>query len=116
MVLHFGERDSLNPPATLDRIRAGFAAAGSTVKINVYADVDHAFASPGRPSYNKAAAMMAYSRSHALFRKVLGPDYDLSTLWDDVERLLVSLPGRFGARMPTLRLRRSAAPDFAHAL
>ena len=35
-----------------------------------------------RPSYDKPAAMMAYSRSLAVFRKVLVPEYDLSALWD----------------------------------
>jgi carboxymethylenebutenolidase len=81
MVLHFAELDSFNPPATVERIRRGFAGS-KNVKINVYAGVDHAFASPERPPYNKPAAMMAYSRSLALFRKVLGPEYDLSALWD----------------------------------
>jgi carboxymethylenebutenolidase len=77
MVLHFAELDSFNPPATVERVRRGFAG-NKNVKINVYAGVDHAFASPERPSYDKPAAMMAYSRSLALFRKVLGPEYDRS--------------------------------------
>jgi carboxymethylenebutenolidase len=81
MVLHFAELDSLNPPAVVERIRRDFADS-ENVKINVYAGVDHAFASSERPSYHKPAAMMAYSRSLALFRKVLGPEYDLSALWD----------------------------------
>jgi carboxymethylenebutenolidase len=81
MVLHFAELDGLNPPASVERIRRGFAGS-KNVRINMYAGVDHAFASPERPPYNKPAAMMAYSRSLALFRKVLGPEYDLSALWD----------------------------------
>jgi carboxymethylenebutenolidase len=81
MVLHFAELDSFNPPTTVERIRRGFAGS-KKVKINVYAGVDRGFASPGRPTYDKPAAMMAYSRSLALFRKVLGPEYDLSALWD----------------------------------
>jgi carboxymethylenebutenolidase len=81
MVLHFAELDSSNPPVTVERIRQGFAG-NKSVTINVYAGVDHAFASAGRPPYDKPAAMMAYSRSLALFRKVLGPEYDLSALWD----------------------------------
>ena len=81
MMLHFAELDSLNPPATVERIRRGFAGS-KNVKINVYAGVDHAFALPERPAYDKPAAMMAYSRSLALFREVLGPKYDLAALWD----------------------------------
>jgi carboxymethylenebutenolidase len=64
MVLHFAELDSFNPPATVERIRRGFAGS-KNVKTNVYAGVDHAFASPERPPYDKPAAMMAYSRSLA---------------------------------------------------
>ena len=73
MVLHFAELDSFNPPTTVERIRRGFAGS-KKVKINVYAGVDRGFASPGRPTYDKPAAMMAYSRSLALFRKVRGPN------------------------------------------
>jgi carboxymethylenebutenolidase len=32
--------------------------------------------------YNKPAANLAHSRSIALFRRVMGPKYDLSGLWD----------------------------------
>ena len=37
---------------------------------------------PSATSFNKPATLMAHSRSIALFRKVLGPHYDLSALWD----------------------------------
>jgi hypothetical protein len=36
--------------------------------------VEHAFASAGRPSYDKSAAMMAYSRSLALSARSWGPN------------------------------------------
>jgi dienelactone hydrolase family protein len=81
IVLHFAELDRLNPLATVERIHRGFAGS-KNVKINMYAGVHHAFASPERPTCNEPAATMAYSRSLALFRKVLGPEYDLSALWD----------------------------------
>ena len=32
--------------------------------------------------YDKPSAMMAHSRSIALFRKAMGPHYDLSALWE----------------------------------
>jgi carboxymethylenebutenolidase len=48
----------------------------------LYPGCDHAFAAPERTSFNKPATLMAHSRSIALFRKVLGPHYDLSALWD----------------------------------
>src|ERR1700745_1974659 len=48
----------------------------------LFPDADHAFAARERASFNKPATLMAHSRSVALFRKVLGPHYDLSSLWD----------------------------------
>jgi carboxymethylenebutenolidase len=48
----------------------------------VYPDCDHAFATPGREHFNKPAAMMAYSRTMAMLRKVLGPVHDLNQLWE----------------------------------
>jgi dienelactone hydrolase len=53
MVLHFAELDSFNPPATVERIRRGFATS-KNMRINVYAGVDHAFASPGAPVLRQA--------------------------------------------------------------
>ena len=47
-----------------------------------YPGVAPDFALPGSPGYDKQAAAMAYSRSLALMRKVLGPHYDLSSLWE----------------------------------
>ena len=47
-----------------------------------------------RTSFNKPAAMMAHSRSIALFRKVLGPHYDLGALWDTHTELRVRRPRR----------------------
>ena len=81
MALHFAELDKYGPPEVLTAIRSAFGERPD-LKFYVYAGVDHAFASPERPTYNKPAAMMAYSRSLGLLRKALGPDYDLSALWD----------------------------------
>jgi carboxymethylenebutenolidase len=81
MAFHFAELDKYAPPGVIAAIRAAFGERPD-VKFYVYGGVDHAFGSPERPTYNKPAAIMAYSRSLGLFRKVLGPDYDLSALWD----------------------------------
>ena len=81
MVLHLPELDRFNPPATTGLIGRGFAGS-KDVKIHVYAGVDRGFAAPEHPSYDRPTARMAYSRSLALFRKALGPEYDLSALWD----------------------------------
>jgi carboxymethylenebutenolidase len=82
MVLHFAAKDSYTPPDVIAQIRAGFAGRDD-IEIHVYPDADHGFNSPGRADrYDRPAAMMAHTRSLALLRRVLGPRYDLSTLWD----------------------------------
>jgi carboxymethylenebutenolidase len=81
LMLHYAEND---PACDADaRARIGAALAKRPhVDQYVYAGCDHAFASPGRAHYDKPAAMMAYSRTLALLRRVLGPVYDLNALWE----------------------------------
>jgi carboxymethylenebutenolidase len=81
LVLHFAADDKFVPEAAREQIRAAFAG-NQDVEIHVYPGVDHAFARPGGHAYNKPAALMAHSRSIALFRRVMGPHLDLSALWD----------------------------------
>jgi carboxymethylenebutenolidase len=81
LVLHFAEEDKFSPPETTSTIRRAFSGH-KNVKIYTYPDVDHAFVSPESPSYNKPAASMAYSRSFAALQRAVGPDFDLSVLWD----------------------------------
>jgi carboxymethylenebutenolidase len=81
MVFHFAELDHYAPAGVLAKISTAVAGR-KNVKMHVYPGVDHGFAAPERSSYNKPAAIMAYSRSLGLLRKSLGPDYDLSALWD----------------------------------
>jgi carboxymethylenebutenolidase len=81
LVLHFAANDKHVPPEALEKIRAAFAGR-TDVEIYVYPGTEHAFSNPHRSSYNKPAAMMAHSRSIALFRRFMGPHYDLSALWD----------------------------------
>lgn len=80
MVLHFGGRDPFVPPEAVEQIRTTFATR-SDVEIYVYPDAGHAFNRPGE-HFNKPAAMMAHTRTLALFRRVMGPNYNLSALWD----------------------------------
>jgi carboxymethylenebutenolidase len=81
MALHFAAEDKFVPEAAREQVKAAFAG-NPNIEIYVYPGVDHAFARPGGHAYNKPAAMMAHSRSIALFRRVMGPHLDLSTLWD----------------------------------
>lgn len=80
-ILHIAEADGFVPPEAQEQIIA-MAEPKNHIDIYVYPGCDHAFATPGRDSHNKPAELMAYSRSLALYRKEMGPIYDLSTLWD----------------------------------
>ena len=80
LTLHFGPEDTHVPPEALAAIRERLA--GPTVEIFTYPGCGHAFAASGRQSFDKAATLMAHSRSIALFRRVMGPHYDLGALWD----------------------------------
>jgi carboxymethylenebutenolidase len=81
LVLHFAGEDQFVPPEAVKQITAKLGDK-SGIEIYNYPGTDHAFNCPERPSYHKPSAMMAHSRSMAMFRKVLGPAYDLSALWD----------------------------------
>jgi carboxymethylenebutenolidase len=69
------------PPEAVAAIQARLGGRPN-VEIYVYPGVGHGFSAPGRAAFDKAASMMAHSRSIALFRRVMGPHYDLSALWD----------------------------------
>ncbi|HUJ98528.1 MAG TPA: dienelactone hydrolase family protein [Stellaceae bacterium] len=81
MVLHMGEKDRWTPPAVVSAIKGAFEGRPD-IEIYVYPGVDHAFSRKGGSNFDKPAAMMAHSRSIALFRKALGPVFNLSALWE----------------------------------
>jgi carboxymethylenebutenolidase len=83
IMFHFGGKDAAVPPETRDKIRAAFSAHDDA-EFYVYADVGHAFNNDRRvEAYDPFAAQLARSRSIGLFRRALGPRYDLSALWDN---------------------------------
>lgn len=81
LVLHFAEQDSYcdADARTLISRRLG---GHDNVEIYTYPDVDHAFARTGGMHYNKPAALMAHQRSIAALKQAIGPNYNLSQLWD----------------------------------
>jgi len=81
LVFHFAELDKFAPEEARKQIMDAFADR-QDVQFYLYPGCDHAFAAVERESYDKPAALMAHSRSIALFREVMGPHYDLSMLWD----------------------------------
>lgn len=107
LVLHFGERDALVPPAARDAI-ADALAGRPDAQIFVYPGADHAFNNPARPSFDKAAALMAHSRSIAALRAAMGPHYDLSMLWEQHTAL------EFGARDAAATMRTMVAQPYVN--
>lgn len=81
MLFHLGENDDKVPADARLALDAA-VAPHNHITSHSYADCGHSFVSPTRTSYNKPAAMIAYSRTLALLRKVMGPVYDLSMLWE----------------------------------
>jgi carboxymethylenebutenolidase len=81
IVFHFAELDGFAPPEARDAVQAAFDGKQNAT-FHTYLGCDHAFSRPEGEHYNKPASLLAYDRTIALFRKVLGPNYDLSSLWD----------------------------------
>ena len=81
VVLHFGELDQYVPLDAVEQIRGRFVDRDD-VEIYVYPGADHGFNRKAGDGYDRPSAWMAHSRSIALFRRVMGPHYDLSSLWD----------------------------------
>ena len=81
IVFHFAELDSYAPAEARDAVEAAFAGKPAAT-FHTYAGCDHAFSRPEGEHYDKPASLIAYERTMTLFRSVLGPAYDLSSLWD----------------------------------
>lgn len=81
-MLHFAGEDPYCDAATRERITQALVGKPG-VELYTYPGCDHAFAAPSRPHYDKPATMMAYSRSLAMLRRVLGPIYDFNALWEE---------------------------------
>jgi carboxymethylenebutenolidase len=81
LVLHFAEQDEYCPTEHSEQIHAALHGQDN-VELYLYAGVDHAFARAGSEHYHKPSALIAHQRSVTAFRQVMGPNYDLSMLWD----------------------------------
>jgi carboxymethylenebutenolidase len=67
--------------SALDDLRRRLALLPDA-ELHVYPGVRPGFALRGRAGFDKQAADMAHTRTIALLRRVLGPHYDLSALWE----------------------------------
>ncbi len=82
ILLHFAGADEYVPPDAVAKIEAGCADRPET-EIYTYPGADHGFNCDERDNYDRPTAIMAHSRTIALLRRTLGPDYNLSALWDE---------------------------------
>ena len=81
VAFHFGGADEHVPTQAVEQIQKKFEGRDE-ILINVYEGAPHAFANRYRDTYDKPAAGMAHSRTIAMLRGVIGPNYDLENLWD----------------------------------
>lgn len=82
LVLHMAEQDQFCPAQARSAIQEALHDKPG-VELYVYPGVDHAFARPNGHHYHKPSALLAHERTVAALRRVLGPDYNLSDLWDE---------------------------------
>ncbi|MES1264801.1 MAG: dienelactone hydrolase family protein, partial [Variovorax sp.] len=81
LALHVAELDGFCPPEARERIVSALRGRPN-VEVHVYPGVDHAFARVGGEHYHRASALMAHERSIGALKRAMGPNYDLSALWD----------------------------------
>ncbi|WP_109513226.1 dienelactone hydrolase family protein [Pseudomonas ovata] len=82
LVLHLAGNDQFCPAPAQAQIQAA-AGQAKGLTAHVYPGVDHAFARPAGHHFDKAAAQIAHERTVAALRLSIGPDYDLSALWEE---------------------------------
>ena len=96
VVLHLAGNDPAISPGTEARLKAAFAHRASAPShpagerrdgrteagLYIYAGVGPRFEQKSSADFDRAAAGLAHSRSVALLRRVIGPHYDLETLWE----------------------------------
>ena len=82
LVLHFAEQDAYCPQQARDAILPCLRNLPKT-ELYLYPGVDHAFARVGGMHFDKPAYLMAHERSIAALKREIGPNFDLSALWDE---------------------------------
>ena len=75
-VIHLAEHDAA-PEAT----RRALAAVPDT-DVFTYPGCRSGFARPGSADFDKSASLIAHTRSLTVFRRTMGPHYDLEALWE----------------------------------
>ena len=79
LVLHFAGADPYCDAAARAQITAGLTGA----ELYTYDGAEHAFARAGSAHFDASAAGMAHGRTIAALKATIGPDFNLSALWDE---------------------------------
>ena len=82
MTLHLAGADHHCPPDQQKHIADTFRSRPD-VEVYTYQNVDNAFATPGRDTWNRPAALMASTRTITQLRRVLGPYFSLAEVWEE---------------------------------
>jgi carboxymethylenebutenolidase len=82
LVLHFAENDAYCDALARAKISSALKGCKDS-EIYVYPNVDHAFARVGSDHFDKPAALMAHERTIAALKREIGPNFNLSDLWDE---------------------------------
>ena len=69
--LHYGSKDQHVPQSEVDLVAAGVRGRGN-VEIFLYDGTGHSFANPIRPTYDPAAAALAFQRIDAMLARMCG--------------------------------------------
>jgi carboxymethylenebutenolidase len=81
LVMHFAGKDPGVSPEAVARINHAVAGRPE-IRLHLYPEVAPGFDRKGKAEYDKASAGLAHSRSIALLRRAMGPNYDLEALWE----------------------------------
>jgi carboxymethylenebutenolidase len=81
LLLHLAQNDEYCLPDAQETILQSLRNKPN-FKLYVYAGVKHAFARVDGPHYDKASAEIAHARSIEALKSEIGPQPDLSALWD----------------------------------
>ncbi|MGF6275783.1 carboxymethylenebutenolidase [Massilia sp. UYP11] len=81
LVLHFAENDAYCDAAAREKIIKGLAGLPKA-EFYTYPGADHAFARVGSMHFDKPSALMAHGRTIAALKATIGPDFNLSDLWE----------------------------------
>jgi carboxymethylenebutenolidase len=97
VMLHLAGSDPANSPEATARLREAFTDPASALTLGserdlpdrrakgavyTYPGAAPGFAHRDRPHFDRAAAGLAHSRTIALLRRLMGPNYDLEALWE----------------------------------